>query len=116
MFLDHVAADCEETFDCDQIVDETFDEKLDLRALARAILQGETQEEWSVPGENRPSYEELRDLLLYMGGPVNYDRYVDPAAYHRLAEIGLVAENRNGAVEFTALGKNVVAWLRRLAK
>lgn len=116
MFLDHVTTDCEDTFDCDQLVDETFDEKVDLRALARAILQGDTEEEWAIPGENRPSYEELRDAVLYMGGPVNYDRYVDPVIYHRLAEIGLVGEGNDGAIAFTPLGKNVLTWLKRLAK
>jgi hypothetical protein len=58
-------------------------------------------------------YEQLRDLMLYLGGRVDYDRYVDPALYRRLLELGLVVQHPDGAFEFSPLGADVYSQLTR---
>jgi hypothetical protein len=51
--------------------------------------------------------ERLCELLLYFGGPVDYDRYVDPEAAEELAELGLIRRDPDGCVELTRLGRTV---------
>jgi hypothetical protein len=48
--------------------------------------------------------ERLCELLLYFGGPVDYDRYVDPEAAEELTELGLIRRDPDGCVQLTRLG------------
>jgi hypothetical protein len=94
--------------------DETFDEKVTWGSIA----SDETFDEsvpLPIPGTRDAAGSEpagivdgqLRDAMLYMGGPVNYDRYIDPAVCRQLVELGLLTEHDHGAIELTLLGADV---------
>lgn len=62
--------------------------------------------------KHQPTYDELRETLLYLGGPEEDDRFLIREALDRLLSLGMLYKRGPKHIDLTDLGEAVYDRLR----